>query len=113
MPRQTRRSRRTAPRRAASQPSVPFQSDPVVGVPGLTGDVVADEPDLAFEPEPAEQETRFRSRYMAEKTRDTVAPAPVRRRTPDHRYVVGEIKRILLTAALMMVILVVATLLLR
>jgi hypothetical protein len=95
---------------------VPLSSGPAIGVPGLTGDVVADEPgaveldDSAVEPA---AETRFRSRYMADRDRREVEPAPLKRRTPDHRYVLGEIRRIAIFGALMIVILLAATLLLR
>jgi hypothetical protein len=78
--------------------------------------VVAEEP-LALdmdEPEaPPASASRFRSRYMADKARDAPEAAPIRRRTPDHRYVLGEIRRIAIFGALMLAILIVATLLLR
>ena len=117
LPRQSRRSRRRAAQRySTSQPSTPLSADPLVGVPGITGDVVADEPvalDLEEplgEPEP---EPRYRSRYMAEKGRTTPDTATARRRTPDHRYVLGELRRIAIFGVLMLTILIVATLLLR
>lgn len=56
--------------------------------------------------------TRFKSRYLAERER-TLDTHSGRRRTPDHRYVVGEITRILVIAGLMVAILVVATFVLR
>jgi hypothetical protein len=85
-------------------------------VPGLTGDVVAEEPLSLDIDEPLEEpapEPRFRSRYMAEREQSAIDQTRARRRTPDHRYVLGELRRIAIFGALMLAILIVATLLLR
>jgi hypothetical protein len=83
-------------------------------VPGITGDIVADYsvPVAVEEPEEAVAETRFKSKYLAERERplDEVAR---RRRTPDHRYVISELRRIAITAVILIAILIAATLILR
>lgn len=116
MPRQTRKSRRGGARRPSTRQSTPLQSDPAVGVPGVTGDLVADYGVPVDIEEPVEEEealpSRYRSRYLAQRERSLESPV-ARRRTPDHRYVVGEITRIAIIGSLMLAILVVATLLLR
>ncbi|MPZ24777.1 MAG: hypothetical protein GEU28_14905 [Dehalococcoidia bacterium] len=96
--------------------STPIESDPPLLVPGVTGDLVADDYGVPIEEDDfvAErtEEPRFKSRYMADRERRD-APVAGRRRTPDHRYVIGELRRIALTASFMIAILVVATLVLR
>lgn len=93
----------------------PIQSDPIVGVPGLTGDLVANDPlpDEVKEEADARAGSPYRSRYMTQRREVAETIIAGRRRTPDHRYVIGEIRRIVLIAGLMVAILVVATLLLR
>jgi hypothetical protein len=50
---------------------------------------------------------------MAEREQSAIDQTRARRRTPDHRYVLGELRRIAIFGALMLAILIVATLLLR
>jgi hypothetical protein len=120
LPKQSRRQRRRTRQSADPAVSTPIQSDPPLAIPGITGDVVADygapvavEEPVAAEPEPVPEQTRFRGRYMAERQATTESTTIPRRRTPDHRYVIGELKRIAIIAVLMLAILAIATIVLR
>ncbi len=123
MPRQTRRARIQTGGRKRSTPLIPRHLLERSGAATLeppTGDDVAFEtleaaPEMASAPmiertpAPAPPST-FMRRAMAEKP---AAASPARLASTDYGYVVGELKRIFLTAAVIVVLLIVVALLRR